>query len=237
MAFSRHINVGKRRRIEQTQDVTPEGDRSESHQFQFKIGEATGIDDQSTMDAGATAIKDDSQQREQQNLSPEQLEQLFHRASFQLVQEPTDEQEFFKREASIKAPKTSKIIETPFPPVVSDRQENADIDIEQLQKLAKQEAGPLVIERYSPSEDQIYYPLATVTLTYNQPMIAVSSLDEQMNAEDLGISLTPKIEGRWRWTGTKTIQFEAKHRLPYSTKYTLKVNKSLCVSTIGGKSI
>ena len=147
-----------------------------------------------------------------------------------------DEQEFFKREASIKTPKTSKIIETPFPPAELDRQENLDIDIEQLQKLAKQQAGPLVIERYSPSENQIDYPLATVTLTYNQPMIAVSSLDEQMSAEDLGISLTPKIEGRWRWTGTKTVQFEAKHRLPYSTKYTLTVDKARCVSAIEGKS-
>lgn len=237
MAFSRHGNFGKRRRIEPTQGVVSEGGPSESRQFQFKIGEANDIDEQSTAGAGVTAIKDDLQRQEQQNLSSEQLEQLFRRASSQLVQEPTDEQDFFKREASIKAPKTSKIIETPFPPVVSDRPENVDIDIEQLQKLAKQEAGPLVIERYSPSENRIYYPLGNVTLTYNQPMIAVSSLDEQINAEDLGISLTPKIEGRWRWTGTKTVQFEAKHRLPYSTKYTLKVNKSLCVSTVEGKYI
>jgi hypothetical protein len=68
-------------------------------------------------------------------------------------------------------------------------------------------------------------------------MIAVSSLDDKMNIEDLGISLTPTLEGRWRWTGTKTVQFESKYRLPYSTKYTLKVNKEQCVSAIGGKSI
>ncbi|CAF4772270.1 unnamed protein product, partial [Rotaria sp. Silwood2] len=40
-----------------------------------------------------------------------------------------------------------------------------------------------------------------------------------------------------RWTGTKTLQFEAKHRLPYSTNYTLRVNKGHCVSAIGGKLI
>ena len=106
-----------------------------------------------------------------------------------------------------------------------------------MQKLAKQGAGPLIIERYSPSEKQIEYPLSTVTLTYNQPMVAVSSLDEQINIEDFGILLTPKIEGRWIWTGTTTIQYEAKHRLPYATKYTLTVEKARCVSTIGGKCV
>jgi hypothetical protein len=72
-------------------------------------------------------------------------------------------------------------------------------------------------------------------LTYSQPMIAVSSLDESMAAEALGISLSPKIEGRWRWTGTKTVQFEAKHRLPYSTQYRLSVDRARCVSAIEGE--
>ncbi|CAF1253132.1 unnamed protein product [Rotaria sordida] len=194
------------------------------------------MDDQNTIDTGVTALNDDSQQQlQQQNLTPDQLQQLFTRASSELVAESTDEQEFFKREATIKAPKTSKIIQTPFPPPLADRKEDLDIDIERLKQLAKQEAGPLIIERYSPNETQINYPLATVTITFNQPMIAVSSLDEKMNIEDLGISLAPKLEGRWRWTGTKTVQFEAKHRLPYSTEYTLKVDKEHCVSAIGGK--
>ncbi|CAF1511410.1 unnamed protein product, partial [Didymodactylos carnosus] len=144
----------------------------------------------------------------------------------------SDEQEFFKREASIKAPKTGEVIQTPFPPLPPDRKEELDIDIEQLKQLAKEAAGPLSIERYSPSEREINHVLSTVTMTFNQPMIAVSSLDEVMNVEDLDISLTPKVEGRWRWTGAKTVQFEAKHRLPYSTEYALKVDKEHCVSDI-----
>ncbi|CAF1121901.1 unnamed protein product [Rotaria sordida] len=211
-----------------------EDEKSEPHQFHFNIAEANEMDDQTTTDAGVPPLNDDSQQQ-QQNLTTDQLQQLFTRASSELVAESMDEQEFFKREATIKAPKTSKVIQTPFPPPLEDRKEDFDIDIEQLKQLAKQEAGPLIIERYSPNETQIDYPLATVTITFNQPMIAVSSLDEKMNIEDRGISLTPKLEGRWRWTGTKTVQFEPKHRLPYSTKYTLKVNKEHCVSAIGGK--
>ncbi|CAF4566177.1 unnamed protein product, partial [Rotaria magnacalcarata] len=95
----------------------------------------------------------------------------------------------------------------------------------------------LVIERHSPNENDVDHVLSTITLTFNQSMISVSSLDEQMKAEDLGISLTPNVEGRWKWIGTQTVQFEAKHRLPYSTTYTLRVNKEHCVSVIGGKSI
>ncbi|CAM4981821.1 unnamed protein product [Rotaria socialis] len=51
-----------------------------------------------------------------------------------------------------------------------------------------------------------------------------------MKAESLGISLTPNVEGRWRWIGTQTVQVEAKYRLPYSTKYTLRVHKEHCMS-------
>ncbi|CAF4004957.1 unnamed protein product, partial [Adineta steineri] len=199
-----------RRRLIPNQTVNNE--QSEPHQFQFNITETNETDDQTTIDAEIIPLNDDSQQQ-QQNLTADQLQQLFTRAT----------------------PKTSKRIQTPFPPSSENRKQDLDLDIEQLKQLAKQEAGPLIIERYSPSETQINYPLATVTVTFNQPMIAVSSLNDQINIEDLGISLTPAIEGRWRWSGTKTVQFEPKHRLPFSTKYILKVDKQHCVSAIGGK--
>ena len=205
---------------------------SEPHQFQFNVDEVTDADHQIATNVEGTPAHDDAQQ---QALTADQLKQLFSRASSSLVGNQTDEQDFFKREASIKAPKTSKTIETPFPPAASARQEDLDVDIEQLQKLAKEASGPLVIERYSPGEKQINYALSTVTLTFSQPMIAVSSLDEAIAAEALGISLSPKTEGRWRWTGTKTVQFEAKHRVPYATQYRLSVDKARCVSSIEGE--
>ena len=235
MASFRQRDFGRPIRVRQTENVRSESDQSEPHQFQFAVDEANDMANETTADVGVTSVNDDSQQ--QRTLTPDQLQQLFRRASSNLVGEHTDEQEFFKREATIKAPKTSKVIEIPFPPPAVDRKEDLDIDIEQLKQLAKQEAGPLVIERFSPNQTESNHPLANVTITFNQPMIAVSSLDEKMNIEDLGISLTPKLEGRWRWTGTKTVRFEPKHRLPYSTKYILKVNKEHCVSAIGGKSI
>jgi hypothetical protein len=236
MASIRKRNFGGRIPGRQTENVMSVSDPSEPHRFQFNLNEANDTDVQTTADARVTQVNDNSQSHHQRALTADQLEQLFRRASSNLLGEQADEQEFFKRDASIKAPKTSKMIETPFPPDVSARQEDFDMDVEQLQQRAKQEAGPLIIERYSPGKNKIHYPLSTVTLTYNQPMIAVSSLDEQIHTEDIGISLTPEKEGRWRWTGTKTVQFEAKHRLPYSTKYTLTLDKARCSSTIGGKA-
>ncbi|CAF4288196.1 unnamed protein product [Rotaria socialis] len=213
-------------------DQTFKYEQPQSYKFDFNIDQVNEMNNETTTDAGMIPRHDDLQQ---QNLTPDQLQELFSRVSSELVAESTDDQEFFKREATIKVPKTSKTMQTPFPPPPLDRQEDVDIHIEHLKQLAKKEASSLVIERHSPNENEVDHVLSTITLTFNQSMISVSSLDEQMKAEDLGISLTPNVEGRWKWIGTQTVQFEAKHRLPYSTKYTLKVNKEHCVSVIGGK--
>ncbi|CAF2071916.1 unnamed protein product [Rotaria magnacalcarata] len=213
-------------------DHTFKYEQPQSYKFDFNIDQVNEMNIETTTDAGVIPLHDDLQQH---NLTPDQLQHLFSQVSSELVAESTDDQEFFEREATIKVPKTSKIIQTPFPPPPSDRQEDVDIHIKHLKWLAKKEASSLAIERHSPNENDVDHVLSAVTLTFNQSMISVSSLDEQMKAEDLGISLTPNVEGRWKWIGTQTVQFEAKHRLPYSTKYTLRVNKEHCVSVIGGK--
>ncbi|CAF2837622.1 unnamed protein product [Rotaria sp. Silwood2] len=207
-----------------------EYEQFESYQFDFNIHEANETDNEIEIDVETTSLHDDLQQ---QNLTPDQLQHLFSQVSSELIAESVDDQKFFKREVTIKPPKASKVIQTPFPPPLSDRKEDFDISIEELKQLVKKEAGPLIIERHSPNTEEIDHVLSTVSLTFSQPMIAIVSLHEQMNPEDLGISLTPKIEGRWRWIDTKTIQFEANHRVPYATKYTLRVNKELCVSAVG----
>ncbi|CAM2724480.1 unnamed protein product [Rotaria socialis] len=200
--------------------------------FNFDIDEVNEADSETMTDVGEAPLHDDLQQ---QNLTRIQLEQLFSRASSVLVAESTNDQESFKRKKTIRVPKTSTMTKTPFPPPQSYRQEDFDISIEELKQLAKKPVGQLVIDRYSPNNKEIHYALSTVTLTFNQSMISISSLDEQMDPEDLGISLIPKVQGQWRWIDTKTVQFTAKHRFPYSTKYTLTVDKLRCVSAIGGK--
>ncbi|CAF4649622.1 unnamed protein product, partial [Rotaria sp. Silwood2] len=126
--------------MQRIQNRTFENEKSKSYEFHFNIGEANEMDDEATTDVEVTPLNDDSQQ---QNLTSDQLQHLFRHASCELIAESADEQEFFKREVTMKAPKTSKIIQTPFPPPPSGRTEDLDIDIEQLKQIAKQEAGPL----------------------------------------------------------------------------------------------
>ncbi|CAF4933943.1 unnamed protein product [Rotaria magnacalcarata] len=127
-------------------------EQSQSYKFDFNIDEVNEMNNETTTDAELVPLDDDLQQ---QNLTPDQLQQLFSRVSSELVAESTDDQEFFKREATIKVPKTSKIIQAPFPSPPSDRQEDVDIHIEHLKQLAKKEASSLVIERYSPNENEV----------------------------------------------------------------------------------
>ncbi|CAF5126430.1 unnamed protein product, partial [Rotaria sp. Silwood1] len=61
------------------------------------------MDDEATTDVEVIPLNDDSQQ---QNLTPDQLQHLFSQASCELIAESADEQESFKREATIKTPKT-----------------------------------------------------------------------------------------------------------------------------------
>ncbi|CAF0817674.1 unnamed protein product, partial [Didymodactylos carnosus] len=114
------------KRIRPIQNRTSEHEQPNSHQFQFTIEEANETDNQTTTEVEVSSANDSL---EQQNLTSEQLQQLFNRASSQLITETSDEQEFFKREASIKAPKTGEVIQTPFPPLPPDRKEELDIDI------------------------------------------------------------------------------------------------------------
>ncbi|CAF3847913.1 unnamed protein product, partial [Rotaria sp. Silwood1] len=112
-----------------------------SYQFQFNVAESNETDNTTT--TTAVEVVPLSEESQQQSLTSDQLQALFRQASSELVAETTDEQDFFKREATIKAPKTSKVIQTPFPAPLLERKEDFELDIEQLKQLAKQDAGPL----------------------------------------------------------------------------------------------
>ncbi len=73
--------------------------------------------------------------------------------------------------------------------------------------------------RFSP-EGEI--PLAPdLSVTFSQPMVAVTSQDEA--AKYAPVELTPQVEGRWRWLGTKTLMFDTTKRFPMATKFTARV--------------
>jgi len=50
-----------------------------------------------------------------------------------------------------------------------------------------------------------------VSITFDQPMVAVTSQDEA--AKTVPATLSPQPAGRWRWLGTRTLLFDPEHNL------------------------
>jgi uncharacterized protein YfaS (alpha-2-macroglobulin family) len=121
--------------------------------------------------------------------------------------EASDEQEFALRDRSLPPPRTGKIINVAFPPA------------ENISSPETKEAGPLEVLRYAPEGD---VPLAPqLSVTFSQPMIAVSSQEEA--ATNVPVKLSPQPPGKWRWVGTKTLLFEPAGRFPMATRYSVTV--------------
>ncbi len=77
----------------------------------------------------------------------------------------------------------------------------------------------LEVIRFSPEGE---VPLAPdLSVTFSQPMVAVTSQEEA--AKYAPVELTPQVEGRWRWLGTKTLMFDTDKRFPMATKFTARV--------------
>ncbi len=122
--------------------------------------------------------------------------------------ETNDKTDFAKRIGSLPAPKTGNRIPVKFPSDEMRNPLNVDMSGKTLQVL-----------RYSP-EGEI--PIAPdLSVTFSQPMVAVTSQEEA--AKYAPVELTPQVEGRWRWLGTKTLMFDTAKRFPMATKFTTRV--------------
>lgn len=62
-----------------------------------------------------------------------------------------DQKDFAARDGSLKAPKTGAVTCVPFPPPAETRAE-AQVSAADLARLAKAEAGPLSVTRYTPQQ-------------------------------------------------------------------------------------
>jgi len=58
-------------------------------------------------------------------------------------------------------------------------------------------------------------------VTFSQPMVAVTSQEEA--AKYAPVELSPQVEGRWRWLGTRTLMFDTTKRFPMATKFTARI--------------
>src|SRR4030095_14040874 len=117
---------------------------------------------------------------------------------------PDDQTEFAKRIGSLPAPKTGKQVPVKFP---SDEQRGTP----------KVDPGnTLEVIRFSPEGEVSLAP--DLSVTFSQPMVAITSQEEA--AKYAPVELTPQVEGRWRWLGTKTLMFDTDKRFPMATKFT-----------------
>ncbi len=119
-----------------------------------------------------------------------------------------DQQEFNRPADTLLPPLVGDTVDTPFPPPTGG------------DGPAAPDAGPLEVLRFQPEGPVDIAPFLSVT--FNQPMVPLATLD-QLDAADVPVEITPAIEGRWRWIGTRTLRFELVpgelDRLPAATSY------------------
>jgi alpha-2-macroglobulin len=118
----------------------------------------------------------------------------------------------FKRPAdSIPRPRVGATIDKPFGGTAP------------APKPAPTDTGPLRVLRYQPIGDVAIAP--DLSVTFSQPMVPLSTL-AQLDQVTVPVKVTPALDGRWRWIGTRTLRFEftgAVDRLPMATSYRVEV--------------
>lgn len=116
--------------------------------------------------------------------------------------------DFALREGTQPPPLTGETVLAPFPPPSTPDLPPPEVA-----------AAPAVL-RAQPEGD---VPLAPrVTITFATPMVAVTS-HETLAASAVPATITPAIEGRWRWVGTRTLFFDPVGRAPMATDFRVEV--------------
>ena len=135
---------------------------------------------------------------------------------------PDDDVEDFNRPAeTLPPPRTGDTVDAPFPP-------------EGEAEPPEPPSGPLEVLRFQPEGEVEVAP--SLSITFNQPMVELSTL-EQLDTVDVPVTMTPEMEGRWEWIGTRTLRFEHESelidRLPMATTYTVEVPAGTTSATGG----
>jgi hypothetical protein len=64
------------------------------------------------------------------------------------------------------------------------------------------------------------------TITFSKPITAVSTVDVQKGLANPA-TITPALQGEWKWLGSASVEFVPKGLVPYSTHYTVTVPAGL----------
>ena len=138
-----------------------------------------------------------------------EAEQLLSRAHA-LQSDADDKQAFALRPRSQPVPRTGEVIKASFPAAASTLLPPA---------RSNDNGKDLRVLRFMP-EGRV--PLAPeLSITFSQPMVAVTSQDDAAAVQP--VKLTPTPKGRWRWIGTRTILFDPDVRFPQATTYKVEV--------------
>ncbi|HMQ03376.1 MAG TPA: alpha-2-macroglobulin family protein [Pyrinomonadaceae bacterium] len=122
--------------------------------------------------------------------------------------DPDDQTEFAKRVGTLPAPKTGRQLPVRFP-----------ADSERALPATGNAGKTVDVVRFSPEGEVSLAP--DLSVTFSQPMVAVTS--QEQAAAYAPVEITPPVEGRWRWLGTKTLMFDTDKRFPMATKFTVRV--------------
>ena len=141
-----------------------------------------------------------------ENLAEGETSNLLKRLP-EIKTDENDKTDFAKRAGTLPPPKTGKILPVKFP---SDEMRGTP-------KINP--ADTLEVLRYSPEGDVNLAP--DLSVTFSQPMVAVTSQEEAANYAPVQIS--PQVEGKWRWLGTKTLMFDTAKRFPMATKFNVRI--------------
>ena len=124
---------------------------------------------------------------------------------------PAEIEDFSIRPGSEPPPKTTNTLQQPFPPPATTQIAPAVTN-----------TGAVNITRFAPQGEVEF--AQQISISFDRPMVAVSTQGQTL-AESVPVTMTPALEGNWRWLGTQTLVFEQKNseRLPMATEYKLDV--------------
>lgn len=126
---------------------------------------------------------------------------------------------FRLRAGSKPPPRTGDTVDTAFPPDATMPPPPADASTN------------LAVARYAPDGEVALAP--HVSITFNQPMVAVTSQADAENS--LPVTLSPQPAGKWRWVGSRTLLFQPETRMPMATEY--RVGIAPGVRSASGKAL
>ncbi len=128
-----------------------------------------------------------------------------------LTPDANDVQDFKLRESSLPPPRAGETIKAAFAPPPPD-----------APPVPAHTRAPLEVLRFAPEGEVALAP--AFSITFSQPMVAVSSQEE--TAASVPVKMSPQPEGKWRWLGAQTLTFQPRFeggRLPMATNYTVSV--------------